>query len=284
MLAGFFVIVAVLTHYGNSVRAAGETQATRNFWWQVAWRAPQIRQGTTLIASYPGSPLSEDYFIWGPANLIYYPEPQNAIPLQVTLPAAILADDVLLNIITNSGDDAPLRRGNYQERDFGNVLVMIQTFPNGCVRFINGEVAELSSSDEQRSLLVAPFSRLENVITEGEFQTPPSVVFGEEPNHGWCYYYQKADLARQRREWEKIPELLKEALSQGHYPGDGLEWMPFLQAAAVLGDVEQVRSTSKLVATDKFLRLQVCGIMMEFMKTESLSNEVITVIEKNICK
>ena len=281
---GFFVAVAVLTHYGNAVKAVDETLATRNFWWQVVWRAPQIQPGVTLIASYPGSPLSEDYFVWGPANLIYYPEKQEANTVEIQLPAAVLTDDVVLEIATNGGVETPLRRGNYLERDFGNVLVMIQSRSNGCVRIINGDVPELSPLDQHRLLLIAPFSRLENVVTEGEFQTPPAIVFGEEPEHDWCYFYQKADLARQRGDWEQIPVLLKDALDQGHYPEDALEWMPFLQASAVLGDVDQVRSTAKLVTIDKFLRLQVCGIMTDFMEKEILSDEVKTVIEHNICK
>ena len=281
---GFFIAVAVMTHYGNAVKAVNETLATRNFWWQVAWRAPQIQPGVTLIASYPGSSLSEDYFIWGPANLIYYPEKQEANPVEIQIPAAVLTDDVVLEISTNGGVETPLRRGNYLERDFGNVLVMIQSRSNGCVRIINGDVPELSPSDQHRLLLIAPYSRLENVVTEGEFQTPPEVVFGQEPEHDWCFYYQKADLARQRGEWEQIPDLLKEALDQGYYPEDGLEWMPFLQANAVLGNVDKMRSTAKLVTTDKFLRLQVCGIMTDFMKKETLNDEVKTVIEHNICE
>jgi hypothetical protein len=281
----FFVVVAVLTHYGNAARAVNETQATRNFWWQVSWRAPQIKHGVTLIASYPGSPLSEDYFIWGPANLIYYPEKQAANPVTVKLPSAILTDDAVLNIVTNGGTETPLRRGNYLERDFGNVLVMIQSSSNGCVRIINGDVPELSPADPHRLLLIAPFSRLDSVETEGKFQkTPPVVVFGAEPAHGWCYYYQKADLARQRREWDQIPVLLKQALKEGQYPEDGLEWMPFLQASAVLNDVDKVRSTIKLVTTDKFLRLQACSTMTDFMKKEKLSDEVKTLIEHGICK
>jgi hypothetical protein len=283
-VAGFLVAIAILTHHGNSMRVVNETQATRDFWWQVAWRAPQIQQGTTMIASYPDGPASEDYFIWGPANLIYYPEPQDTDELQIKLPAAVLADGVVLQIASTGGVETPLRRGNYLERDFGNILVMIQTSPNGCVRLINGDAPELSSNDGQKLLLVAPFSDLGNVITEGDFHVPPSIVFGNEPQHGWCYYYQKADLARQQGQWEVIPGLLKEALAQGHYPEDGLEWMPFLQASAILGDVDQVRTTAKLVSVDKFMRLQSCTIMTDFMQKESLNEDVKTVIQKNICK
>jgi len=284
VVPGLLITVAVLTHYGNAARAVNETQATRNFWWQVSWRTPQIQPGVTLIASYPGSPLSEDYFIWGPANLIYYPEKQDTDPVEVKLPASVLTDDAVLNIITNDGVETPLRRGNYLERDYGNVLVMIQSRSNGCVRLINGEVPELSPADQHRLLLIAPFSRLENVDTQGSFKTPPVTAFGEEPEHGWCFYYQKADLARQRGEWEQIPALLKQALDEGHYPEDALEWMPFLQASAVLNDVDRVRSTVKLVTADKFLRLQVCGIMTDFMEKETLSDEVRTIIEHGICK
>ncbi len=281
---GFFVAVAVMTHYGNSVKAATETESTRNFWQQVAWRAPNIRAGTTLIASYPNSALSEDYFIWGPANFIYYPEKQTSVPLNIKLPAAVLTDDVVLQIISNGGVETPLRRGNYLERDFGNVLVLIQTTPNGCVRIINGDAPELSPADQQRLFLIVPFSRLENVTTEGDSKTPPAAVFGEEPAHNWCYYYEKADLARQRKEWDKIPALLKKALAEGHYPEDSLEWMPFLQAAAKLGDVTQVRTTTKLLTADKFLRLQTCKIMKDFMQKETLSEEVVSLIDENICK
>ena len=111
VVLSFFMAIAVLTHYGNAIRAVDEAQATRDFWWQVAWRVPQFEPGVTLIASYPGSPLSEDYFIWGRANLIYYPEKQSANPVEIKLPAAVLTDDVVLEIATNGGVETPLRRG-----------------------------------------------------------------------------------------------------------------------------------------------------------------------------
>jgi hypothetical protein len=284
VVMGLLVSIAVMTHYGNTIRYVYETEATRNFWWQVAWRAPKIEEGVTLIASYPGSPLAEDYFIWGPANFIYYPEKQSANPVVVKLPAAVLTGDVINQIMSNSGVETPLRRGNYLERDFGNVLVIVQSNSNGCTRFINGDAPELSPSDADRLVLIAPHSRLDAVGVDGESPTPPTNIFGAEPEHGWCYYYQKADLARQRGEWDKIPPLLKQALKEGYYPNDSLEWMPFLQASAVLNDVEQIRSMLKIVTADKFLRIQVCSSMTDLMKKQTLSAEVNAIIEHDICK
>ncbi len=283
-LAAFLLGVSVLTHHGNAVRVADETEATRNFWWQVAWRAPNIREGVTLIVLYPGSSLSEDYFIWGPANFIYYPEEQRGNPLFIKLPAAVLDGNTVTQITTNGGVETPLRRGNYLERDFGNVLVIAQSSPNSCVRFINGASPELNSFDDGRIVMVAPFSRLESVLTDGDVPDVPQDIFGSEPERGWCYHYQQADLARQRGDWATVTNLLDEALNKGYYPNDPLEWIPFMQAYAVQGNVDEINKMTKLVILDKYLRLQVCNNMKYLDGNEALSDEVNELITKKICE
>ena len=283
-LIAFLLGVSVLTHHGNAVRVADETEATRNFWWQVAWRAPKIQDGVTLIVLYPGSPLSEDYFIWGPANFIYYPEKQDANPLTIKLPAAVLDGSTVTQITTNGGVETPLRRGNYLERDFGNVLVMTQSSADSCVRFINGKSPELNSFDDGRIVMVAPYSKLEAVVTEGEIPAVPLEIFGAEPERGWCYYYQQADLARQRGDWSEVTTLLDEALDKGYYPNDPLEWIPFMQAYAVQGNVDEISKMTKLVILDKYLRLQVCNNMKYLARNETLSDEANEFIMKKICE
>lgn len=283
-LLSLFVAIAVMTHYGNTIQYVYQTEATRNFWWQVSWRASMIKEGVTLIVSYPNGALAEDYFIWGPANLIYYPEKQNNNPVEIKLPAGVLTPAAVNKITTNGAMETPLRRGNYLERDFGNILLMIQSSEDGCVRIINGSAPELTSYDEDRLVLIAPYSNLENIITEGASPIVPVNIFGKEPARGWCYYYQKADLARQRADWELIPNLLKEALDKGYYPADALEWMPFFQAYAVQGNVEKMRSTLKLIALNRDLSLQTCDIMLSFMKQETLTVEVQDFIEKKVCE
>ncbi|HNF93720.1 MAG TPA: hypothetical protein PLQ75_03630, partial [Anaerolineales bacterium] len=187
-------------------------------------------------------------------------------------------------ITTNGGVETPLRRGNYLERDFGNVLVMVQSSNDSCVRFIDGRSPELNSYDDGRVAMIASYSKLDSVATEGEMPAVPEEIFGAEPERGWCYTYQQADLARQRGDWDAIPVLLKDALDKGYYPNDGLEWMPFMQAYAVQGNVEEIKSMLKLVVADKYLRLQVCNSLTNLMQRETLNGDVSALIEKNICK
>jgi hypothetical protein len=257
----FFVAVAVLTHYGNSVKAAAETRALRDFWWQVAWRIPDIKSGTTLIANYPVGAIQEDYFVWGPANLIYYPEKQNEIPIKIKLPAAVLTDAAVLQILAQKGEETPLRRGNELTRNFGNILIMTQAGENSCVRLIDGNSPNLSVRDPHRILLIASNSKLGNIIASAEESVPPTSIFGNEPEHDWCFYYEKADLARQRGDWDQVVRLGVEAKKLDLHPNDQIEWMPFLQAYAFLDNQKQVREISTRINTEAFYKEQACSYL-----------------------
>lgn len=283
-LACVLTSLAILTHYGNSVRAAEQSDAMRNFWWQVAWRAPNIQPGTTLVANYPVGGIQEDYFVWGPANLIYYPERQPTNPVQIQLPAAVLTDDVVLNIMIGRGEETPFRRGNEFTRDFSNVLVLAQALDNSCVRVLDGKGPDLSTLDQQRIILVSPNSKLENVILKGDAPVPPSSIFGEEPEHGWCYYYQKADLARQQGDWEQVASLAKEAEKLELRPNDQIELMPFLQAYAVLGDMKQVKQLSTRINTEPFYEEQACRTLTAMAENGyPLSSEMQTQVNELFC-
>lgn len=278
------VLIAALTHYSNAVHAVQETEAVRNFWWQVAWRAPAIRPGTTLVAAYPVGVIQEDYFVWGPANLIYYPQKQAVIPIQIQLPAAVLTDDVLLHILIGKGEETPLRRGNSLVRDFGKVLVLAQSSEQGCVRILDGRSPDLSTLDQHRIILIASLSRLEAVQAGGPSPAPPASIFGDEPVHGWCYYYQKASLARQQADWPQVNTLLETALESGAYPEDRVEWMPFAQAYAALGRADELRELSKILGADPFLKAQACGALRRMGEGGGLSPDVQLVIRQEYCK
>jgi len=283
-LVAFFVAVSVITHFSNAVRVAGDTQAIRNFWWQVSWRAPGIQAGTTLVADYPDVGIQEDYFVWGPANLIYYPEKQAQTSIEIKLPAAVLSSDAVLNIMTGKGSETPERRGNTLTREFDNILFIVQNSQDTCVRVIDGDAPELSSRDSHRTMLVAPFSQIDNVQTDGAFHTPPQAIFGAEPPHDWCYYYQKAALARQQGDWEAIHELYQETLKLRLYPNDSVEWMPFLQAYTVLGDLDKLRTLKKIIIADPYLTAGTCQVLTGMFSDYDVDPEVQTFIHNSFCE
>ena len=110
--------------------------------------------------------------------------------------------------------------------------------------------------------------------------TPPEIAFGPEPAHGWCYYYQKADLARQQGNWNQVLEIGQQAFDQGLSPTDPIEWMPFLQAYAQTGNVDRLKELAPTISADPFITQQVCRILGSAFGT---TPQVIETIDSLYC-
>jgi len=274
--------IAAFTHYANATNAAFDTQTINNFWWQVTWRIPQLKDGTTLVAGYPGSAIQEDYFIWGPADLIYAPEKQTADLVNIRVPAAVLNQDIALQIMTGHGEFSSVRRGNSSVQDYSNILVLAQATSNGCVRVIDGNQPELSSADTQNIMLVAAKSKNSNVMLDATSKSPLPVIFGNEPQHGWCFYYEKASLATQQGDWKTVASLGDKALGLGLYPSDSIEWIPFLQAYIKLDERNKIHPLISILNANNFLKMEACQILTRTAQTASTDMQ--TFVQESFCK
>jgi hypothetical protein len=123
-------------------------------------------------------------------------------------------------------------------------------------------------------------SEIEHVLTDEAPHTPPEIVFGPEPAHEWCYYYEKADLARQRGDWEEVLRLGAQALEKGFAPQDKIEWIPFLQAYAVAGDMVHLTEMASVIAVEPYISQQAC---QQIGSIQGLSAPVIEVVESLYC-
>jgi hypothetical protein len=191
---------------------------------------------------------------------------------------------VVLKIMTGKGVETPERRGNILTRDFDDILFLVQTSQDSCVRLIDGSAPELSSHDSHRTMVVAPYSQLDNVLLDSVFHKPPQTIFGAEPSHDWCYYYQKAALARQQGDWEAIHAFYQEALGLGLYPNDSVEWMPFVQAYTALGDLDKLRTLKKIIIADPYLTAQTCQILTDMVANSEIRPEIQKFVQNSFCE
>jgi hypothetical protein len=58
----------------------------------------------------------------------------------------------------------------------------------------------------------------------------------------WCYYFEKADLARQMQDWNKVVELWGESQQGNFSPQNGVEYIPFIEGFAHSGDWKQAQN------------------------------------------
>jgi hypothetical protein len=274
------IFVAMLTHHANAVKYAQETSMLKMFWWQVSWRVPHLQKGTTLIAEYPVAGAQEDYFVWGPASLIYYPEKQNPEAIQPGLYAAVLNSTTVTSILARERQQYDNRKNIVTYPNYRNILVLTQPALDSCVHTIDGNQPEYSRAERDSIRVVGPYSELEHVLADEAPQTPPTVVFGPEPTRVWCYYYEKADLARQRGDWEEVMHLGAQALDKGFAPRDKIEWIPFLQAYAVAGDAVRLAKMASAIAAEPYISLQAC---QHLSSLQGLSGAVREVVDSLYC-
>lgn len=243
--------ICVITHYQNAVYFKNFWQLQRQLWWQLSWRAPGLEKDTLLIPVLPENYLlAESYEAWGPANIIYG-SPED--PQRVAGEA--LNDQTLLSVQTRQNFVRTVRRVEVA-LDFKNSLVASLSAPGSCLKVIDGQWLELGDTEDPRVRLVAPFSRIDLITTQAGPISPPEVIFGPEPEHGWCYYYQKASLARQEQDWQEIVRLGEEVLAKGLSPQNSLEWMPFYQGYAYASVLDRANQVADYIRADR-MSLQV---------------------------
>ncbi|HUI89698.1 MAG TPA: hypothetical protein VLX61_13355 [Anaerolineales bacterium] len=262
---GFILLligVAVITHFSNGAGSARLADSNNAFWWQVSWRIPQLKKATTLVVHYPLGQAGEDYTIWSPANMIYYPDSQSPKFIEPAIEAALLNHDALNKVLYHKGVEYDTRRGSIHTfRNYSNILVISQPTAFSCVHVIDGNQAEFSSSEDERVMLFAPYSQIQDVIAGTPFQTPPQFPFGSEPTRGWCYYYEKASYARQVEDWQTVVNLGEQADKLGLKPQDLIEWMPFLQAYAHFGNQAGLTKLARSITSDPLVAAQACRIL-----------------------
>lgn len=257
-----WVVLSVLLVSGVSTQFLS-ADFYRNFWtiernamWQLSWRAPQIEDGTTLVLAMPsGYRLAEEYEIWGPVNLIYHPSE----PLQVA--GQIMFDDIWVDMARGTQENRVIRDTISIQRDYAKVIILSQPTSRSCLHILDGRRSEQAVSEPPEVRIIAEYSVLNLINTAGTHPIPSSTIFGPEPSHDWCYFYQKIDLARQNMDWQAAADLADEAISLGLEPSDVSEWLPALEAYIHVEDAKQSKQISRLIRVNKNVYAGLCEQM-----------------------
>ena len=230
----------------------------RETWWQLTWRAPDIQNDTLVMAYLPdGYQMQQDYEVWGPVNLIYRPGPAAAPAIQSEVLTSEIAYDVLRKTVRDNFD-----RDIKLHRDFNNLLLISLPSPNSCIHIIDGALPVYSESEPLLTQQIGSYSHVDRIITTGTSPTPPYQLFGSEPTRDWCYYYQKASLARQTGNWEEIGKLYDQANVLRLDPLDKSEYVPFVEALVNLGRIDDAKTLYKKSIKGRVkLRVSLCGYL-----------------------
>jgi len=235
------VILSVMINISTTLHYVEWWSVQKDFWWQLSWRAPQLKDQTVLMPLLEKEfRFQEDVEIWAPENLIYRTKIEHPTIVAEVINSATVSD-VVDQEITNR-----VYRGDVRYyRKFQYALIISAPGNGVCIHVFDSEQPELSSYDDPIMHQVAEYSQIQQIDPFAEPQIPPKHIFGKEPDHGWCYYYQTANLSRQKSDWQEVVRLADEAISQGLYPVDNTEWIVFIEGYINVGRLDDAEVLSE---------------------------------------
>jgi len=272
--------LAVGLQFYNSALFRSESDLQKTFAWQLVWRAPGLKQNTMLLSDNLAFPFTDDEGLTYLLNWTYAPENRSdqltvaldtlSNRLEVSIPSLEHGQPIYQNIFLSVGF-----RGNTDQ------VVVVYFNPPSCLRVLNPKydrnLVFLSVYKSKfgrpvvlnaRALppLVAsalPLSNVDQIIPHPDHSArPPAFLFDPEPSTNWCYFFEKADLARQFDNWQEVVSLGDQALGGKYYPADLSELLVFIEGYARFG---RWQDANKLVQTISdsapVLNPSICAIL-----------------------
>jgi hypothetical protein len=220
----------------NGVAYQRDWNIQRALFWQMSWRIPALQPGTALVTSQMPLRYFSDNSLAAPLNWIYDGDHSSS--------AGGLMDYMFYDASVRTTRALKLEKGrpiqqNYLAAEFkgsADRLVVFDFKPPACFRILDPNLDPLNPTLSGVMRDAAAFSSLEPILADEAPAFPQASIFGPEPPRGWCYYYQRADLARQFGDWAEAERLAAEAFASGDYPNDPAERLLFIEVYAHAGN------------------------------------------------
>lgn len=227
--------------WADSYRADWATQ--KSLFWQMTWRAPALEPNTTVLLNEGALQYYSDISLAGALNWIYAPNLKDGQPIPYVLFYPTNRRDGALPVLQ---PNLPIKYDYLAGKFTGGTFQVVAFFyqPPGCLRLLDPEIDGNNHFIPDETLLreAAALSSSEWIRPGGNARPPQ--VYGPEPIHGWCYYFERADLARRQGDWEQVIELGNTAFTLDDHPNDPVERFVFIEGYAHAGEWERAQELS----------------------------------------
>jgi hypothetical protein len=220
---------------------------------------PAIKPGTLLLTDQLPIDYESDLSLTAPINWIYKPDFTRSL-----LPYALVFTEKRLGGTLpslNPGEQvqAYLRTVHFEGSTSQAIVFYLPK--TGCLRVLSSQMGDESTYSRQSVFLLKAIP-----LSNPDLITPTTnwvsrLPFVNEPEHTWCYYYAKAELARQQNDWKQVNDLYNKATFLGYKTDDPFEMLVFIEAQAMNGNLEAAQELSDhAMNLDSGIRKGLCQV------------------------
>jgi hypothetical protein len=232
----------------------------REIYWQLAWRIPDMELGTAILTDELPVDYETDFSFTAPLNWLYAPEYSKS-----DLQYALFYTETRLGgaSLPSLAPHIKMTRGMRGVNFIGSTsqVIVIYMPRNGCLRVLDPTLGDQVTYAGLSHDLVDAIPLSNPGLIDVDSDKLPKLPFLSEPKHTWCYYYTKAELARQKGDWQEVIDLFDEAASFRYTPDDPFEWLVFIEAFAVTENIEVAQQLSDdALESDGGVRKGLCQV------------------------
>jgi hypothetical protein len=242
--------VGMQFHEANTFRRDWQNQ--KDFFWQLSWRAPRLKPGTVLLTDQLPLQYVADLQLSAPLNLMYIPD-GSSFSYMLLYAKNRLGGPLLPKLAPGLPMDGGYRTVSFKSTTSN--IVMIYQPSDGCLQMIDPNYVDPNtfgglSPNLNKNLNLSNINQIE----KNSNGTDPKQYFGSEPAHTWCYFFEKAELARQFGDWNEVMHNYELATSAGYSALLPSENLIFIEALSRSGNTKRASQlTSTTIKQDEKL-------------------------------
>lgn len=232
------VITAILVAFGAAYQcrlcfnAAKEESYYKALYYQMSWRIPQVEKNTAFFIDFDKNRnlMAINYANGIMIDGMYGVNKEDRKNQYYWM----LLDNLSPRPWPAFARGIPIDEYHFDFFNFhGNTsrTISLMQPDAGCLRVVdssNRDIMDLSPYTSIAST-ISNTSLIKNDSTRVNYAWLQE-MFGKQTTKCWCYYFEKAELARQFGEWPKVYSLLQEALDKKLGPENDVEWVVYIEA------------------------------------------------------
>lgn len=243
----FCIATAIITAFctlfqvQNTQEYIIESKKMNDYFWQLAWRMPQLDKGTILVSEDIPLDRTSDNDLTPIVNWQYAPE-NRGLQYDYKYFDLHLRESTYYAEPGKSVEVDHIYRSHSFLSSTEKTLVIYYK-KSGCLQVLdssNNNYPDLPESLRR----IASISDIDLIQLSPENHAVPPAAIGPEPEHDYCYYFQKTTLAQQNGKNDEAYELAAEALRSGLHPVFAPDLAPVVLAFLEAGDIQ---SADKLI-------------------------------------
>ncbi len=227
------LIVALLTsmaagsHFSNALVYKKEAMKMNDYFWQLAWRAPGLQSGTILVSDEIPLDRYSDSDLTPVINWQYAPSLTGNRYQYKYFDLHMRADTFFSN--PQPGQEIS---HNYRSHIFQSTTDQILAVfyrKDACLWVITEDNRDYPGLPES-IFHIAGISDQDMILMDVNPLANPPEAIGKEPEHGFCYFFQKTSLELQRGDFTEALTFASQALDLNLEAKDPVDWTPLAKA------------------------------------------------------